>query len=221
MSRKDKQNRQSGPSSAPERRVTPVVHVAGEDREPVAENRPVPVLLIGLLVALLFWGDMYVMRNGGDVGGEAGAFPAKLYSPYTSMAQLPRTDGGAALGAKMYAQNCSICHQPTGMGTPGQFPPLAGSDWVLEEGPNRIIKLILNGIQGPITVNGQPFNNAMPPWRDVMTDEQVAAAATYIRTTWGNKASPVKPEQVKAVRDETAARSTAWSAAELMSQPTQ
>jgi mono/diheme cytochrome c family protein len=221
MSKKDKrQNRQSGSTGAPERRVTEAVHIAGDDREPIAENRPVPVLLIALLVALLFWGDMYIMRNGGDVGGEAGAFPAKVYDPYKTYAAIPKADGGAAVGGKMYAQNCAICHQTGGTGIPGQFPPLAGSEWVLEEGPNRVIKLILNGIQGPITVSGQPFNNAMPPWRDIMTDEQIAAVASYVRSTWGNKAPPVKPEEVKAQRDATAGRSTAWSAAELLAQPT-
>jgi mono/diheme cytochrome c family protein len=220
MSRKNRQqDRKAGSVGAPERRVTEAVHVAGDEREPVTENRPVPVLLIALLVALLFWGDMYVMRNGGDVGGEAGAFPAKVFDPYKTYAAIPKP-GGSQIGAKMYAQNCSICHQPGGTGTPGQFPPLAGSDWALEEGPNRVIKLILNGIQGPITVNGQPFNNAMPPWRDIMNDEQIAAVATYIRSTWGNKAPPVKPEEVKAQRDATASRSTAWSPAELMTQPT-
>jgi mono/diheme cytochrome c family protein len=91
---------------------------------------------------------------------------------------------------------------------------------VLEDGPNRIIKLILNGIQGPITVSGQQFNNSMVPWRDTMTDEQIAAVATYIRSTWGNKAPPVTIDEVKAQRDATASRSTAWSAAELLAQPT-
>ena len=221
MSRKNKQQgRNAGSSGAPERRVTEAVHVAGDEREPMAENRPVPVLLIALLVALLFWGDMYIMRNGGDVGGEAGAFPAKVFDPYKSYAAIPKADAGSALGQKMYAQNCSVCHQPGGTGLPGQFPPLAGSDWVLEEGPNRIIKLILNGIQGPITVNGQQFNNSMVPWRDTMTDEQIAAVATYIRSTWGNKAPPVKTEEVTAQREATAGRSTAWSAAELLAQPT-
>ena len=221
MSRKNReQGRNAGSAGAPERRVTEAVHVAGDEREPVTENRPVPVLLVALLVALLFWGDMYIMRNGGDVGGEAGAFPATVFDPYKTYAAIPKADGGAAIGAKMYAQNCSICHQPGGAGVPGQFPPLAGSDWVLEEGPNRILKLILNGVQGPITVNGQAFNNAMPPWRDIMSDEQIAAVATYIRSTWGNKAAPVKPEEVKAQRDATAGRSTAWSPAELLTQPT-
>jgi mono/diheme cytochrome c family protein len=91
---------------------------------------------------------------------------------------------------------------------------------VLEEGPNRIIKLILNGIQGPITVSGQQFNNSMLPWRDTLSDEQIAAVATYIRSTWGNKAPAVKPEDVKAQRDATAGRSTSWSPAELLAEPT-
>jgi mono/diheme cytochrome c family protein len=189
------------------------------DREPVAERRPVPVLLLALLVLLFFWADIYVMRNGGDVGGDGGAFPAQVYYPYARFADIPQV-GGPGMGPKLYAQNCSICHQPTGMGVPGQFPPLAGSEWVLEEGPNRIIRLMLNGIQGPITVNGQPFNNAMPPWRDLMSDADIAGVATYIRSTWGNKAPPVTPEQVKAIRDATASRTTAWSAPELLGLPT-
>ena len=221
MSRKNRQQDGKAGSPAPERRVTETVHVAGDDREPVTENRPVPVLLIALLVALLFWGDMYVMRNGGDVGGEAGAFPAKVFDPYKTYAAIPKAGGDAiALGRKTYEQTCSLCHQPGGTGIPGQFPPLAGSDWVLEEGPNRMINLILNGIQGPITVNGQQFNNSMVAWRDTLTDEQIAAVATYIRSTWGNKAPPVKPEEVKAQREATAGRSTSWSAAELLAQPT-
>src|SRR5262245_38289948 len=137
---------------------------SSDDREPVAEKRPVPVLLIALLVALVFWGELYVMRHGGDVAGEKGAFPAMVYFPFQTYAQIPKPAGGAAEGAKFYGQYCAICHQPGGSGLPAQFPPLAGSDWVLEEGPNRIIRLMLNGIQGPITVNGQSFNNAMPPW---------------------------------------------------------
>ena len=195
-------------------------HELHDDREPVAERRPVPVLLIALLVALIFWADMYIMQNGADVGGAKGAFPHQVYRPYVRIDQIPTEGGDTQKGAKLYGLYCAICHQPNGMGLSGQFPPLAGSDWVLEEGPNRIIRLILNGVQGPITVNGQPFNNAMPPWRDIMNDADIAAVATYIRTTWSNKATPVKPEEVKAVRDATAGRSTAWSPAELLATPT-
>src|SRR5687767_188524 len=104
MSRNDKnQNRQE---DSP---------VPADDREPITENRPVPVLLIALLIALLFWGDMYVMRHGADVGGASGAFPGNVYYPFVRHDQIPQTGAGPLLGSKMYAQNCSICHQPTGM----------------------------------------------------------------------------------------------------------
>src|SRR5688572_33215596 len=134
MSRKNKpKDRNTGSAGAPERRVTEAVHVAGDEREPVAENRPVPVLLLALLIALLFWGDMYVMRNGGDVGGNAGAFPHQVYYPYRTYAEIPKPGVDPARGAIVYNLYCSLCHQPTGMGVAAEGkPPLAGSDWVLE-----------------------------------------------------------------------------------------
>jgi mono/diheme cytochrome c family protein len=192
------------------------------DREPVAERRPVPVLLIALLVMLFFWADMYVMRNGGDVGGEVGAFPSQVYYPYRAYADIPRSGVDPGLGRKIFEQNCALCHQATGLGVPAEGkPPLAGSDWVLEEGPNRVIRIILNGLQGPVTVSGQQFGQlAMTPFRDVMSDAQIAAVATHIRSSWGNKASSVTPEQVKAIRDATANRSTSWTAPELLALPT-
>ena len=192
------------------------------DREPVAERRPVPVLLIALLVALVFWGDIFIMHNGGDVGGDAGAFPSQVYYPYRSYAEIPKAGGDTARGRKVYEVNCSICHQPTGMGVLAEGkPPLAGSDWVTEEGPNRVLRIILNGLQGPITVSGQQFGQlAMPPFRDITSDADIAAVATYIRSTWGNKAPPVQPEEAKAIRDATASRTTAWSPAELLALPT-
>jgi mono/diheme cytochrome c family protein len=190
-----------------------------DDPEPVAERRPVPVLLIALLVALLFWADLYVLQHGGDVAGSKGAFPAMVYFPYKTYAEIPKLGEDTEKGGKIYALYCSVCHQPTGLGVPAEGkPPLAGSDWVNEEGPNRIIRLILNGLQGPITVSGQQFNQgvAMPPWRDLLSDADVAAVATHIRSTWGNKAPPVKPEQVKEIRDSTAGRAAAYSPQELL-----
>jgi mono/diheme cytochrome c family protein len=189
----------------------------------VAEHRPVPVLLIALLVALLFWADLYVLHNGGDVNGSKGAFPAMVYFPFKTYAEIPKLGEDPEKGGKIYALYCSVCHQPTGLGVPAEGkPPLAGSDWVNEEGPNRIIRIILNGLQGPITVSGQQFNQgtAMPPWRDNLSDADIAAVATYIRSTWGNKATPVKPEQAKEIRDATAGRTAPYSPQELLGLPT-
>jgi len=226
MSRKSKQkDRSTGSAGAPERRVTEAVHVAGDEREPVAENRPVPVVLLALLIALLFWGDMYVMRNGGDVGGAAGAFPKKVYYPFNSYVQVrnanPKTGGLFDLGAEFYvSKGCVACHQPNGMGSAAQsVPPLAESEWVNAANPERAIRIVLNGLTGPIQVKGTPWNNTMVAWRDTLTDEQIAAILTYVRGTWGNKAPPVKTEDVKAVRDATQNRTTYWTAPELLQVP--
>jgi len=110
----------------------------------------------------------------------------------------------------------------TGQGLPGQFPPLAESEWVAEPEPGRVIRLILDGIQGPITVKGQSYNGAMPPWRDLLKDEEIAAVATYVRqnSAWNNRAPAVTPERVKAVRDKTPPRASAWSPDELLQVPT-
>ena len=171
-------------------------------------------VLLGLLA---YWGMRHL-----DVAG--GGFHAKVYDPYPSFAYVealqPKSDADAlfANGQRVYATYCSVCHQPTGLGIAAQNPPLAGSDWVNIEGPNRMIRLVLNGIQGPITVSGQSYNGAMPPWRELLKDEEVAAVLTYVRgnAAWGNTAAPVTPEQVKRVRDATAGRMTAWSPDELL-----
>ena len=186
-----------------------------------------PVSLIGLVAALAFLGNMYFIYHGLDIGGKGGAFPALVYYPYPSYAAVkqagPKTGGvDLDVGKRVYGMACSPCHQPSGMGTPGMFPPLAGSEWVTAEGHERIIRIVLNGLSGPIEVAGQQYNNVMVPWRDVLTsDEEVAAVLSYIRNEWGNKGSFVMPETVKKVRDATKDKSGAWTADELKQVPEQ
>jgi mono/diheme cytochrome c family protein len=79
----------------------------------------------------------------------------------------------------------------------GAFPPLAGNAIVTGD-PNAVIGIVANGLHGQIKVNGQVFNGAMPAWHGKLTDAQIAAVLTYIRTSWGNKASPITEAQVKA-----------------------
>jgi mono/diheme cytochrome c family protein len=99
------------------------------------------------------------------------------------------------------------------------FPPLAGAEWVLEKDPSRLIRIVLDGIQGPIQVKGQAYNNAMPPWRPTLNDEEIAQVLTYVRQSWGNDASGVKPAEVAKVRKDTASRTAPWTAAELLQIP--
>ncbi len=96
---------------------------------------------------------------------------------------------------------CAACHGQNGEGGP-IAPPLAGSDWVA--GPvSNLIRIQLRGLQGPITVSGKQYNFAAPMAAlAYQNDEQVAAVLTYIRNSFGNKASAVKPEQVAALRSE-------------------
>ncbi len=118
-------------------------------------------------------------------------------------------------GAQLY-QRCSACHQVNGAGIAGAFPPLAGSEWVVGK-PDAAIRILLHGVQGEITVKGAKYNGMMPAYGtgQEMSDAEVAAVLTYVRSNFGNKAAAVTPAQVAAVRGATKARKTPWTAAEL------
>ncbi|MBN8246892.1 MAG: nitrite reductase, copper-containing [Verrucomicrobia bacterium] len=104
-------------------------------------------------------------------------------------------------GKRVYMQTCFACHQPTGLGLPGVFPPLARSDYLMQD-KDRSIRAIVKGLSGPITVNGKPFTGVMPPV--ALADEQVANVLTYIRNSWGNTGDPVSVDEVRRVRAESA-----------------
>lgn len=101
-------------------------------------------------------------------------------------------------GGALFAGTCSTCHQPDGKGLPGVFPPLAGSDY-LAKGNDEIIKVVLNGLTGPVTVNGQDYNSVMPPMSQ-LTDDEVANILTYALNSWGNAGGRVSKDDVARVR---------------------
>ncbi|HEY5951784.1 MAG TPA: copper-containing nitrite reductase [Kofleriaceae bacterium] len=105
----------------------------------------------------------------------------------------------AELGASTYARICAACHQAQGQGLPGTFPPLAKSDYLASTAPDKLVGHLVHGLQGPLTVNGAAFNGVMPPL-SFLTDEEIAGALTYVRSSWGNSLSAVKPETVAKVR---------------------
>jgi ubiquinol-cytochrome c reductase cytochrome b subunit len=123
--------------------------------------------------------------------GSPGAIPANaagVSNPTES------TKNGA--GAKVFANNCSSCHGATGQGVPGTFPPLAGNPVVTGD-PNKVIGIVLGGLNAPITVNGQSYHGMMPPWKGTLTNKDIADVITYIRGSLGsNKASAVTEAQV-------------------------
>jgi mono/diheme cytochrome c family protein len=103
------------------------------------------------------------------------------------------------LGKRLFTTICAACHQPMGQGIPGRFPPLAGSD-LLNADKQRAIKIVINGLQGEVVVNGQSFNNSMPQFP--LSDEEVASALTYVYNSFGNSGKDVTPGEVSAVRRE-------------------
>ena len=135
---------------------------------------------------------------------------AALVAVVVRPAPLAAQDGRA-----LYAR-CATCHQATGAGIPGAFPPLAGSEWVTGK-PDAAIRIVLHGMQGPITVKGQRYDAMMMPYGtgQAMTDAEVAAVLTYVRTNFGNTASAVTAAQVAAARAATKGRTTPFTAAEL------
>jgi mono/diheme cytochrome c family protein len=180
-----------------------------------------PLWLIVLFGVLLYGAGLYFDRYGGGAN-------AQVYLPFRSVEELQalqpvKGDMSAfEFGRLVYNKpTCVACHQTSGLGTPGQFPPLVKSEWVLEAEPGRVIRIVLNGLQGPMEIKGQTFNNAMVPWKDVLNDEEIAAVLTYIRQNkdWGNNAPEVKPERVRAVREKIKDRSQPFTAEELINVP--
>ena len=98
-------------------------------------------------------------------------------------------------GKAVYAKTCIACHQATGAGIPGAFPPLAKSDY-LNADVNRAIKQVIKGSNGTITVNGKKFTGAMPP--QVLSDQEIADVLTFVYASWGNSKKVVTLAMVKA-----------------------
>jgi mono/diheme cytochrome c family protein len=196
--------------------TNPSASAAAENREPAADQRTVPIWLFILLFVMLYYGMVYFDQHGGW-------FSEDVYAPYKSFAEVteyqPKVeDGGYARGKVVYENICALCHNPDGAGKPGQAPPLAGSEWA-QGSPARMIRIPLVGFSGSVKVKGQEYNLSMAAMGAALSDDDLAAVLTYIRMSFGNKGSIIKPEQVKAVRAEVGNRTQPWSEAELLAVP--
>lgn len=124
------------------------------------------------------------------------------------------------LGKTIYAKEgyCATCHQPDGKGlTASGFPPLTGTNWVLGN-DERLIKLALKGLLGPIEVNGQKYPGQVPmtPFGGLLNDEEMAAVLTYVRNSFGNKGPAIMPDKVKQVRAATESKKDFYSPDQLL-----
>ena len=171
-----------------------------------------PLVLLGVMCSAVFFGSIYMAHNAVRFDPLVVSEHAKREKPgATGPVALTR----AQLGKKVFLSTCATCHQASGLGVPGQYPPLAESEWA--QGPEeRVIRIVLQGLNGPITVKGTDFNNVMAPLGAVLKDEQIANVLSYVRAELGNKAPEVQPETVAKVRAETATHTGYWTAPELL-----
>jgi putative heme-binding domain-containing protein len=130
----------------------------------------------------------------------------------------PAQEKRLVLGEAVYNVTCIACHKENGRGQTGQAPPLVDSEWV--NGPyDRLARIVLHGIHGPVKVSGEDWDLNMPGLGNspVMSDERLAGVLTYVRRAWDNYGEAVDPEQVAAIRRSNSGRATPWTAPELLS----
>ncbi len=132
--------------------------------------------------------------------------------------EIARVERKMASGKKIFANRCASCHQSNGLGIPNQYPPLAGSEWVTAN-PELITKIILNGLKGEITVKGEKYgtNPGVNMVAVPIDDREIANVSTYVRNSWGNKASELTEIEVAEIRKLSADKKDQWIGEELHS----
>ena len=183
-----------GPSDG---RLVEVHSQLSRDKDEPAEGFSLtPIFIVFLFCGFGFWAGLYLTQNSGNFAPSA----FDLNAPKASLAGGPVVfEPDAAKGEKLFLANCAACHQATGLGVPGAFPPLVKSVWVTGS-EDRLVKAILAGLAGEIEVNGVKYNGNMPNIGAGLKDAQIAHIATYVRQAWGNVAEPVMDTKVTEVR---------------------
>jgi mono/diheme cytochrome c family protein len=187
------------------------------ESEPQVGGGDIPVVFFAILAGLVFVGFLYLDKYGGGFSNQVFA-PFESYDQVNAAQPMDPAAKARAHGQQVYVTACQLCHQPNGLGTPGQFPPLDGSEWVVGS-INRLIRIPHNGLAGPIKVKGEQWNAAMPNMGAALSDQEMADLLTFVRSSWSNKAGPVTVDDVKRVRGEVGSRTDPWSEAELLAVP--
>jgi len=181
-----------------------------------AHYKLMPLGLLFFFSGLILFAATYLNRYSGH-------YDSSIYNenalPTAGAAEAPIDP--VVMGKRLFNQAgaCVTCHQPTGQGIPGTYPPLAGSEWI--NGPeDRVISIVLYGLQGTVHVDGKAFTTAavMPsfgPSGFSWSDDKIADVLTYVRQEWGNKGGPITADAVAAIRAKDGSRA-AWSEADLL-----
>ena len=181
-----------------------------------AHYKMLPLVLLFVFSGLIFYAGTYL--NHYSARYDATVFDENGHSTKGQVAVV-KMDPMVA-GKKNFELVCATCHQANGLGVAGVYPPLAGSEWV-NGSEERVIRIVLYGLKGSVTVKGTTYNAAAMPVIGKVSgsgynwsDEKIAAVLTYVRASFGNKSSAITPEQVAAIHAKEGDRKE-WSAEEL------
>ena len=155
--------------------------------EPSERTQPIPIAVAVATLLVVLMGVVYILVA--EPPGEARLGDRRTVADLRGSG--PKS-AGAVDGAQVFNANCVACHQASGKGLPGVFPPLDGSEWV--SGDERVVaNILLHGIDGEITVTGNVFKGSMPSFKQ-LGDAELAAVASHVRSQWSNKAPAIQPE---------------------------
>ncbi|WP_404299902.1 c-type cytochrome [Alicycliphilus denitrificans] len=173
-----------------------------ENEDPEEAVRPMPLVVLLVAAAMVVWAVVYILNteplNLSQYGDQRTR--TELSGPVAAAA------GAAVDGKAIFAAQCAACHQATGAGLPGVFPPLDGSEWV--QGDARVLaNILLHGVTGEITVKGNKYQGAMPSFAQ-LSDAELAGVASYIRNSWSNKGEALDAKLFEDERKAGAERKT-------------
>ncbi|WP_066266417.1 c-type cytochrome [Hydrogenophaga palleronii] len=179
-----------------------------EHADPHEQYNPVPRVVLGLVLALVVWAIGYIVLARPD--GMAGLGDQRVP---VALAPNEAASGATVNGGQLFVAKCQACHQASGQGLPGVFPPLAGTSWVTGA-PEAPMQILLHGMNGAIEVAGTSYSGAMPAFGEQMNDAEIAALLTHIRSQWGNAGAAVDAAAVQAARQASAERTEPWNGAD-------
>ena len=176
----------------------------GDIFEPMRIETPAPIPTWAWLIFLVVfaWGMWYLGIEYKEHQSQTLALApvsADFVANTPAIAAVQPSDAWRALGKQVYENNCSSCHQLSGAGLPGLFPPLNVNAVVAAVDATGHIVTIVNGLQNKI-IDGVTYPALMPPFGAILSDEEIAAVVNHERTSWGHNASLVTPEQVSGLR---------------------
>lgn len=164
---------------------------AREQAEPSERTQPIPLIAAAITLAMVLAGAAYIFFSE--------PFGAPGLGDRRTLADLRGPAAGAvADGKQLFTAQCAACHQASGKGLPGAFPPLDGSEWVTGD-PRILANILLHGVTGEMTVAGNVYKGAMPSFQK-LADAELAAIASYVRSGWSNKAQPIGADLFAAER---------------------